>query len=253
MSTAPHNSLIFQGITMAKTPAATVERFVIHAETSKDHMGHVLAELTKMGLQNVGYELVTDIVTFKNNGPRKLHEVTGNDFAREFVQENASFAAIQLVNHFKANDRTDGMAYKALRALVQEGAVKKLSPGNYQRAGVKALPAPKKETPGRGGSRNVYEIGNKNVILKRIKGRATFTLKELRDHFENIRRNPKSVSPIATKLAQAKVITLIEPGTYAWGKVKKKKVAKKTRPVIRKKRGAGADVTQASAVEKTNG
>ncbi len=131
---------------MAKTPAATVERFVIHAETSKDHMGHVLAELTKMGLQNVGYELVTDIVTFKNNGPRKLHEVTGNDFAREFVQENASFAAIQLVNHFKANDRTDGMAYKALRALVQEGAVKKLSPGNYQRAGVKALPAPKKET-----------------------------------------------------------------------------------------------------------
>src|SRR6267378_4217383 len=145
---------------MAKTPHATVDRFRIHAETSKEQMGDVLAELTKMGLANIGYELVTDVLTFRSkNGPRKVHEVTGDDFARAFVQENASFAAIQLVNHFKANDRTDGMAYKAIHNLVQEGAIKKLSPGNYQRAGVKALPAP---TPK--GKRSATHVGPRQEI-----------------------------------------------------------------------------------------
>src|SRR5882672_8716363 len=104
---------------MAKAPA-TEERFRIHAEASKDNMGHILAELTKLGLANIGYELVTDIVTFRKNGPRKLHEVTGNDFARAFIKENASFAAIELVNHFKANDRTNVSAYKAIRYLLDE-------------------------------------------------------------------------------------------------------------------------------------
>ena len=231
---------------MAKAQPATIERFRIHAETSKEHMGHVLAELTRMGLENIGYELVTDVLTFRSkNGPRKVHEVTGDDFARAFVKDNASFAAIQLVNHFKANDRTNGMAYKALRTLVQEGAIKKLSLGNYQRAGVKALPppAPKPNAPkGRGGAVRRHEIGNKDVILKRIKGRARFTLKELRDHFSNIRRNPHSVSPIISKLFHAKLITQLEDGVYAWGK--KKKVA------VRKKRAA--PVAQAS-LERTDG
>src|SRR5882724_5600604 len=69
-----------EGEIMAKTPVATVERFRIHAETSMEQMGHVLAELTRMGLQNVGYELITDIVTFKNNGPRQTFDSTGPDF-----------------------------------------------------------------------------------------------------------------------------------------------------------------------------
>jgi hypothetical protein len=235
---------------MAKTPA-TVERFVIHAETSKDDMGHVVAELIKRGLTNVGYELITDVVTFRKNGARKAHDVTGNDFARAFLKENASFAAIQIVKHFQANDRTDGMAYKAIRELVKEGALKKLGPGNYQRAGVKALPAPKGKRPAtHTGPRQ--EIGNKDVILKRIKGRRRFTLRELREHFANIKRNPHSVSPIISKLFHAKLVTQIEDGVYAWGNVKTKKVAKKIQAAVRKKRDA--PVAQASSpLERTNG
>ena len=169
---------------MAKTPPATVDRFRIHAETSKEHMGHVLAELTKMGLANIGYELVTDVMTFRSkNGPRKVH------------------------------------------------------------AGVKALPAPKGKRPTHVGPRQ--EISNKDVLLKRIKGRAKFTVGELQDHFTNIKRNPKSVSPITSKLAQAKIITLIELGTYAWGK---KKIAKKKQ--VRKKRDAPV---ASPSLEKTNG
>jgi len=241
---------------MAKRPTkapATVERFRIHAETSMEHMGFVLAELTKMGLQNVGYELVTDVLTFRTkNGPRKVHEIRGVDLLREFLQGTASFTMAQLIKHFAANDRPASTADNAIRALIKEGAIKRLSMGNYQRAGVKALPAPKEKKLRR--ERNRYEINNRDTILKRIKGRTKFTLKELRDHFANIKRNPKSISPLITKLAQAKIITLIEPGTYAWGKVKKKKVAKKTPTAMRKKRGAGADVTQASSpLEQTNG
>jgi len=177
----------------------------------------VLAELTKMGLENIGYELVTDVLTFRSkNGPRKVHEVTGDD----------------------------GMAYKAIRALVQEGAIKKLSLGHYQRAGVKALPAPKPSAPkGRGGAVRRHEIGNKEVILTRIKGRRRFTLKELRDHFANIRRNPKSISPIISALSHVKLITKLEGGVYAWGK---KKIAKKKE--VRKKRDASV-----ASPEQTNG
>ena len=208
-------------------------------------MGHIMAELIKLGLQNVGYELVTDVVTFRKNGARKVHEVTGNDFAREYIQENASFASIELVNHFRGNGRTLASAHKAIRNLLQEGAIKKLSAANYQRADVKALPAPKgKRSATHVGPR--HEIGNKEVILKRIKGRAKFTMKELRDHFSNIRRNPHSVSPIIAKLGQAGIVTVIEPGVYAWGK--KKKIAKKKQ--VRKKRSVPAASPQ---LEQTNG
>jgi len=152
---------------MAKTPPATAERFRIHAESSMEHMGFVLAELTKLGLQNVGYELITDVVTFRKNGARK-----------------ASAAP--------------------------------------------ASPVPKK--------RLRREIKNKDVILKRIKGRASFTLKELRDHFMNIGRNPVSISPLVDQMLKANLVTRLDAGVYAWGKVKKKKAAKKTVVAVKKKR-----------------
>jgi hypothetical protein len=235
---------------MAKAPSATEERFRIHAESSKDEMGHILAELTKLGLQNIGYELITDVITFRKNGARKVYDVTGTEFARAFLKENASFAAIQLVNHFKANDRTNGLAYKAIRDLVGTGELKKLGPGNYQRAGVKALPAPKYKRPApHVGPRQ--EVGNKEIVLSLIKGRAKFTVKDLQNQFSKKGRNPKSVSPIITKLAQAGIIRMLEPGTYAWGKVKKKKVTKKTPAAVKKTRGA--IVAQASLTERTDG
>lgn len=236
---------------MAKTPTTTVERYMIHVEASKDDMGHVVAEAIKRGLTNIGYELITDVETFRKNGTRKPRGVTGNEFARAFLKDNASFAAIQLVNHFKANDLTDGMAYKAMHDLVKSGELKKLGPGNYQRAGVKALPAPKGKRPATHvGPR--HEIGNKEVILKRIKGRARFTLAELRGYFSNTGRNPKSISPIVSKLFQAKLVTQLESGVYAWGKVKKKKVANRTPAAVKKKRAA--TVAHASQpLERTDG
>ena len=239
-----------EGEIMAKTPVATVERFRIHAETSMEQMGHVLAELTRMGLQNVGYELITDIVTFKNNGPHQTFDSTGPEEIIKFIEQHPTFNISEIVTAFKAMGRTAGSAYESVRALVKRKILVGLDPGNYQRAGVKALAASKKEMTRRGGKHNVYEINNKDTILKRIKGRARFTVEELRDHFRSIKRNPKSVSPITSKLAQAKIITLIEPGTYAWGKVKSKKVANKTRAAVKKKRGAAA---QASSLEQTNG
>ncbi len=39
-----------------------------------EQMGFVLAALTKMGLENIGYELITDVHQFKDG--RKVHEVS---------------------------------------------------------------------------------------------------------------------------------------------------------------------------------
>jgi hypothetical protein len=206
---------------MAKQPAATVERFRISAETSKDAMGHILAELTKMGLQNIGYELITDIVTFRQNGQRKPHNVTGDNFAREFIQQHEGFTTSELVDHFKKNERTPGSAYTSIRNLITQREIQRLSPGQYQRIEkLLALPAPSKAN-GKAKHRSKkarYEITNRDVILKRIKGRARFTVKELQDHFTNTRRNPKSVSAVIDKLLRDKAITRIESGVYAWSK-----------------------------------
>jgi len=216
-------------------------------------MGHILAELTKLGLSNIGYELITDIVTFKKNGPRKTAEpatTTAAEEIAEYIKEHPTFKIGDIVAFFKTMGRARGAAYEGVKALVKKKILVRLSPHNYQRADVKALapPAPKAIGKKRRGQVAPYGISNKDLILKRIKGRAKFTTKELRDHFTNMRRNPVSISPIVDNLLKAKVITRIESGTYAWGKVKKKNVAKKTPVAVRKKRD---DVAEASSLEGT--
>lgn len=207
---------------MAKQPIEIRDRFRITADVEATALGPLLAQLAKIGLQNVGYELVTDVVMFNKNGPRVLHPTTGDEFAREWLKEHPTFRAVELIHHFQAAGRTNGSGYTAIRNLVASGEIIKVSVGNYTRSDIKAIapPAKKAAAPekarraGRGQTPR-YDVRNLDLIMKFIQPKSRVTVAEVGALLVKEGRNKKSASPIISKLATAKVLKQIEPGTYA--------------------------------------
>src|SRR3954468_5695090 len=93
---------------MAKKPE-TREVYRIHGETSKVEFGEYLAVLTKMGMQNIGYELVTEVARYKEKRQRpdggETAGLSNEDIVRAFAAKNPSFAAKEVVAHFEAAGR----------------------------------------------------------------------------------------------------------------------------------------------------
>jgi len=197
---------------MAKKEPETIDRYRIFAETSMEQMGFVLAALTKMGLQNISYELITDVNRFKTR-ERKVHEVSAEDFAAAFVKQNARFKSADMLAHFKAAGREPSSAYYAVKKLSDANVVRKSVGGEFVR--VEALPAPAKAATTRPANPvHRFEVLNKDVIANAIKGRKQFTMRELRDVFAKEGRNDKSISPILTGMVAAKRIKIVSPGHY---------------------------------------
>jgi hypothetical protein len=155
----------------------TIDRIQIIAEGPLELVGAGLAALTKLGYTNVGYKLITDELRFKS---RKVHEVSATEFAAAFVKENARFKSSALIAHFKAAGREASAAYYGIKKLRDANVIRE-NGDDYVR--VEALPAPKgKPKPGRGGPKQ-YEVPNKVLIARAIKGRKHITVRELRELF----------------------------------------------------------------------
>lgn len=198
----------------------TRDRYRIHGETTLEQFGFVLAEMTKLGLQNIGYELVTDVASYKQ---RKANGVAGPAFLREFMKENPTFIISALVKHFVADGRTAGAAYASANLLVNEGELVKLGPGNYQRADVKALEAPKKggakvgskgpvrvpkflpskakRTRTRTTPPRYYPVSNKDFLLGIFKGKTDIDISVVNEAFVKDGRAQKSAGSLMTQLA----------------------------------------------------
>lgn len=195
---------------MAKTPE-TRDRYRIHAETSLEQMGYVLAAFTKMGLDNIGYELITDVAKYKEKAPRANHKTTSAELIREYVKENATFPISDMIKHFKVNNRTEGAAAVAVSVMVKNGELKKLGGGNYQSAKVKALPAPAKKaktvkTRETSEPRARYDVSNKEIILRYLFGRNQISAAALVEYFKQNERQPKSVGAVLTMLGHQKIL-----------------------------------------------
>lgn len=219
---------------MAKRPIMTVDRFRIFAETSSESMGPLLAQLTRMGLENIGYELITDIRTFKN-APRAVYEGgTGEEFAMAWIKDNPTFRVRDLAHYFKEKGRPASSAHYIARTLADKKAIRSLGGGNYQSAEVKALGHAKKDkpSPAKPASKRVgkasprYETPNYDVLLAYIQGRDTLKTAEASRYLEEQGRNAKSASPMISRMASQGLLKLIEPGHY---RVLKK--AAKTKPI----------------------
>lgn len=199
---------------MPKQPP-TRDRFRVLCDVDTDEeMGRVVGTLTRLGFKNVGFELITDVATF-NQQPK--YDMTGDTLAAAWVAEHPTFEVNDVVQYFKAQGRNGSSAYPAIRKLCDTGVLKRTGPGNYQHANVKALsPPPAKKPHGNSGAaRRQFEVTGNEAIWTVIGDRQKFKIKELTDAFRAQGRNPNSVSPLVTKMHQAKQVKLLGDGEYA--------------------------------------
>src|SRR5262245_38209581 len=129
---------------MAKQPEI-IERFRVWAEVPKEQLGEVIVAFTRLGLHQIGHELITDTLSFKN---KKKFDVNAQDFLRAWMQEHPTFTRTEVGAAFSADGRTDGSSYTAITRLRESGEIRALGNGNYQRKGVKAIEPPKEAKNG---------------------------------------------------------------------------------------------------------
>lgn len=212
---------------MAKKTPETVIRFRVWAEIEKGQLGDVVAAFTQLGLQNIGHEMITDVLNFKK---RSMHEITGNDFLRAFIKDNATFTRTDVTKAFEADGRTKHSSDRSIQNLRELGEIRQLATGNYQRADVKAIAGPKRVVKAAKPAKSKktgeplkrkpnaiyrHEVPNLTFLLKKIASRKKFTIKEMEAAFKADGRNERSVSPIITLLAQKHKVRRLSQGEYA--------------------------------------
>lgn len=199
------------------------DRFRIICEADAEHMGALLAQMTRMGLENIGYELITDIRTFNKNAPRVVHEKSADELFQEFLKDHPSFLSKDVTTFFKAADRPSTAAYPVIGAAVKAGFIVKVGPASYARSDVKAIAppapakgnaAPAKEKSRRGGAAPRHEVSNKEFIWNAVKNRKHFKMEEVIALFNQEGRLPKSISPQISVMAKEKLIKVTGIGTY---------------------------------------
>lgn len=195
---------------MAKKPIETRDRYRLHAETSTEEFGGVLAQLTKMGLQNIGYELITDIPTFRTNKRPNGQDVTAEQVILEFIKQKPTFKASEIVAVLVEHGRPPGSAYQALGAMVKQNQLRKLQPGVYQDIAIGHLAGPASAEPaapvkpkptGRGGHHPRYDVPNRDFIVKWLGRKSRFEISALTKAFVDDGRQPTSASSVVTKMA----------------------------------------------------
>jgi hypothetical protein len=229
---------------MPKLPPTN--HFTLHVDVTVAGYGPVKEALASFGdaIIDVRDELVTTILTYRQ---KQTHDVSAEQFLREWIKDHPTFGASEAVKHCREAGRTNGAAYTALRVLAEKGELKKLGPGNYQRADVKALAAPKKKakaTPKKI-ERERHEIDHREFILRYARqhgGRVSRS--KLMAYFEAHDRKAASAGGALNVLVARKMLKQLGDGEYillAKGGAKPP-APKKPAP----KKGNGAAVVEAS-------
>jgi hypothetical protein len=189
------------------------ERFKISCEVEIVDLGETIATLTRMGFDNITFDMITDVRSFARNTPPK-DGINSVEFLRKWTETNPTFKAIDAVKFFETDGRSKGAAYPAMSALVDEGFLKKLGPAQYSRADVKHIAPPKKakkkleRAPQHETSNAVFLMR----IAKRNHGR--FTSELAKKLFAADKRAPTGVGPTIRGLVEDKLIRRTDIGSY---------------------------------------
>lgn len=225
---------------MAKKEPQTVDRFRVSCEVPKEQLGHIIAELAKMQLEHVNYELITDVLNYKK---AQKYETTSAEHLREWIKDHPTFNRQEVIAHFAATGRSQESASNAIYVLAREKLLKKLGEGNYQRADVKAIAGPKKQklaaavtSKKQRSHQQRYEISNIDYLLAKFRNRKKFTVREAEDCFAADQRPKKSVWPLLFRLAAMNKLKKLGNAEYT--------VAKRTL-TARKSKLNGAAVEEA--------
>ena len=88
----------------------TVERMQLIADApSLEMVGAGLAALVKLGFENVGYKLITDVMTFKDrkrSAPPRPNETTNRDLIMQAVKGRKTFTTGELQGLFAQEGRS---------------------------------------------------------------------------------------------------------------------------------------------------
>lgn len=207
---------------MAKEEQQSSDYFKVFFDIDVNALGAVVAVLTKMGLPNVGYELVTEIRSFGTN--RKYAE-TGIVTALRTMMDGAPHAAKDMREAFRAAGRDTNSVPSVISSMVEKGLAKKTGPGTYRltAAGVKraiktqqpdqdsapalALPKPQQQSDKTAGE----------VIEQLLSDGKPHDLAEMRKLFESLGRQASSVSGQISIMIGEKTITRVSSGVYQAG------------------------------------
>ena len=210
---------------MAKQP--TIDRFKISVESDAVQLGPNLAALNKMGLTVTGCELITDVKTYRGGHGTKG---VSADLLREFIKDHPTFAAIQAVNYFKERGSTQNATYPTLVKLVELGELKKMAPGQYARADVKQIAAPKGPGKGNGVHKTFAKRGEDVMLAHAKRNHGRLNTGKLIEIFEKEGRAKGSVYGSFNKLLSAgKVKRVGETGSGSYVLLTKAATPKKAR------------------------
>ena len=223
-------------------PPPTRNHFRLHVDVTVAGYGRVREALAALDedVINVEDELVTTIAAYRQ---KQTHEVSAEAFLREWIKDHPTFAASEAVAYCREAGRTNGAGYAALRVLVEKKELKKLGPGNYQRADVKALAAPKKAAKH---TRERHEVDHREFILRYARAHGgRISRAKLIAYFEAHDRKASSVGAALNILIGRKMLKQLGDGEYIL--LVKGGAKRQTKPVP-KKHGNGAAASSAEAV-----
>ena len=182
--------------------AVTVDRIKISCEVVPDALGLVMVALTKMGLTNINYELITDVHTFRQKGGANGQSAT--EILKAWIVDHATFKTREAGDHLEQNGFARSSAYAALKALTDEGVLKKLAGPNYSRSDVQAIAGPKKE---KGPTPKKFKKSGADAILSFGKtNHGTFSTAQLVKLFAKQGRARNSVYASVNELLTKKLV-----------------------------------------------
>jgi hypothetical protein len=219
---------------MAKQPE-TQDRYRIQADNIPlEGLGPVLAALVRLGIINVTYELVTDILAYKA-APR-VFDVEAIDAARTFIKQHHTFKARELTRVFEQEGRSAANGFSVMKRLVELGELRKLGGGHYQSTDIKALapPAAEAEPESAPAARNSkagvapkrYPVSSIIVVMNAIAKRKQVTRAEITEIMLENGRPKKSVDGVIGKLKEGGKLKNISEGLYEVNKTKPEKAMK---------------------------
>lgn len=161
-------------------------------------MGPLLAQLTKMGLENIGYELITDVVSFKTRNTDNRAVIM------EWIGDRHEFQLAELRKMFRDQGRAASSVDYTMKMLVQDGTLVPLGDGHYRRSDPQ-LPAPAQQRPERASvDRRApqYTTSNRALMWSVIGKRKTFEVSLLRERFREEGRPLSSLYSQLSKLTK---------------------------------------------------
>lgn len=179
-------------------------------------MGPLIALLTKMGLQNISYELITDVMTFKDR-PRKpksdVATISPTDALVAYATKHPAFKIADAIKKLEDGGVDTRTIFQVAGALVRKKLLKKVMAGSYQFIG-RASIAKSGPTKTKRGRASRLGISNKEFLWTEFKDRNPFSAAEVAEHFKTHDRNVKSASSTLSQLFHGGFLERRDDGLY---------------------------------------